>query len=120
MLYAGYAVSNGTIQYGGEYDDAHKAKRKYKGQDGLWHELDYGEWVINGVSMGKFGSSVLNHLPEFLPVAMVVNSHNVYEYEHEYRGVSGNRKLKTSEESFYEAMKSDVNEITERLPYKNL
>lgn len=120
MLYAGYAVSNGTIQYGGEYDDAHKAKRKYKDQNGVWQELDYGEWVINGVSMGKFGSSVLNHLPEFLPVAMVVNSHNVYEYEHEYRGKDGTRKLKTSSESFYEAFKSDVNEISERLPYKNI
>ena len=84
--YAANGVSNGTIQYGGEYDDDHKgtARRRYKKSDGTWSEpgdLEYGQWVINGHKFGKFASSVINHVPEFLPIAMTVNTHNVYTYE---------------------------------------
>jgi hypothetical protein len=120
MAYTATAIANGSIQYGGEYDDKHKAKRKYKDINGKWHELDYGEWVINGVHMGKFGSSVLNHLPEFLPIAMVVNTHNVYQYEHEYRGIHGKKKFKDVSDSYKEALLSDINEVWERLPFANV
>lgn len=120
MAYAAWGVKNGTIRYGGSYEDR-QDKRKYKGKDGEWHDdLDYGQWVINGHKFGKFGSSVLNHLPEFLPIAMVVNTHNVYQYEHTYPGEGGNKTTKTKEGAFWEAMKSDIHEVSEKLPFNNL
>jgi hypothetical protein len=118
--YAAYGVSNGTIRYGGSYEE-NRTKRKYKGSDGEWHDdLDYGQWVIAGQKFGKFGSSVLNHLPEFLPIALAVNTHNVYQYEHEYEGASGNRELKSKTKSFFTAVQSDINEVTEKLPFGNV
>lgn len=138
-MYAMSAIKSGTIQYGGEFDSDHlgNARRKYKGEDGKWYDdLDYGQWVIAGHKFGKFGSSVLNHLPQFLPVAMAVNTHNVYKYEHEYKGQDGKRsdadklahrftsggkrKLKDTEDALWESAKSDVNEITQRLPFTNI
>lgn len=123
--FAAWGVNNGSIQYGGEYDDDHKgtARRRYKKPDGTWSEpgdLDYGQWVIFGHKFGKFASSVINHVPEFLPLALYVNTHNVYNYEHQYEGVTGDRATKGKVGSAWEATKSDINELAERLPFGNL
>lgn len=120
MAYAAYGVTHGSIQYGGEYDENHKAKRKYLDKDGHWQELDYGQWVLGGWHAGKFWSGVFNHLPEFMPIAMIVNSHNVYVYEHEYPGKEHRREKKGVIASFNEVFWSDLNEILERTPYPAL
>lgn len=121
MMVAAYGVSHGQIRYNSEYDEEHIAKRKFKGPDGEYSEdLDYGQWEILGHKFGKFGSSVFNHLPEFLPFALIANTHHVYNYEREYEGASGDRKLKSKSGAFWEAMKSNVNEFSDRLPFETL
>lgn len=120
MATAAYMLSQGLLAYGGEYDEDKPRKRSYIGKDGKRHELDYGQWVINGHPMGKFGSGVLNHLPEFLPIALVANTKEVYDYEHDYKGKSGRKKLRDETDSFKGAFLSDLNEIYERTPVPSL
>jgi len=116
FLTAGAMYANGKLRYGGQYEDG--KKRVVYGEDGT--PLEFGQWEIDGHRFGKFGSSVLNHLPEFLSVALLVNSMQVYTFEHDYAGKTGKKKLKGALDSASNTFWSDVNEVSERLPYKSI
>ena len=116
FLTAGAMYANGKLRYGGQYEEG--KKRVVYGEDGT--PLEFGQWEIDGHRFGKFGSSVLNHLPEFLSVALLVNSMQVYTFEHDYAGKTGKKKLKGALDSAASTFWSDVNEVSERLPYKSI
>lgn len=106
MLAALSMYKNGNLKYGGEFDE--KRRKPRKGTDG---DLEHGQWEINGHKIGKFGSGVLNHLPEFIAVAMAVNTADVYTEE------KGDDK--DTYDALTETLRSDINEIYERLPIPN-
>lgn len=106
MLAALSMYKNGDLKYGGEFDEKRRKPRK-----GTHGTLEHGQWEIYGHKIGKFGSGVLNHLPEFIAVAMAVNTADVYTEEKE--------DDKDAYDALSETLRSDVNEIYERLPIPN-
>lgn len=99
-LIAGWGLGNGQIKYGGTFDD--QRKRKIMGSDG--QQLKAGEWEFFGERAPKAASLFLNHLPEFLPLAMTANAYQINE-------AGGGSK---------QQWETGMQEIEARLPFQTL
>ena len=99
-LIAWWGLGNGQIKYGGTFDD--QRKRKIMGSDG--QQLKAGEWEFFGERAPKAASLFLNHLPEFLPLAMTANAYQINE-------AGGGSK---------QQWETGMQEIEARLPFQTL
>lgn len=95
-----YGLANGQIKYGGTYDDS--KKRKIMGSDG--EQLKPGEWEFFGERSPKFANLFLNHLPEFLILALASNAYQI-------------NKLGGGSADQFEAV---IQEVEARLPFQTL
>jgi hypothetical protein len=100
MLVTAYGLQHGNVKYGGTYED--QRKRKIFGSDGQL--LKAGEWEFFGVRMPKVASLFLNHLPEFLPVSLIADNHQISQQ-------GGNAKDK---------FKTTIDEVEARLPFQTV
>lgn len=95
-----YGLANGKIKYGGTFDD--QRKRKITGTDG--EPLEPNQWEFFGHRMGAVSNAFLNHLPEFMPMALAANHYQIGEL-----GGSSNDKFS-----------ADLQEIEARLPFQTV
>ena len=97
-----WGLANGKIKYGGTYDD--QRKRKIMGSD--HKQLLAGEWEFFGHKMGKLGNAFLNHLPEFMPLALAANHYQIHKAGEGW--ISGS------------TISTDLQEVEARLPFQTL
>ena len=100
MLATAYGLANGSVKYGGTYED--QKKRKIMGTDG--QPLGPGEWEFFGKRLPKAGSLFVNHLPEFLAVSLMADNYQINQ-----QGGSASDKFETT-----------IDEIEARLPFQTL
>ena len=99
-LIAWWGLGNGQIKYGGTFED--QRKRKIMGSDN--QQLKAGEWEFFGERAPKAASLFLNHLPEFLPLAMTANAYQINQAD-------GGLK---------EQWSTGMQEVEARLPFQTL
>jgi hypothetical protein len=100
MLATAYGLANGSVKYGGTYED--QKKRKIMGTDG--QPLGPGEWEFFGKRLPKAGSLFVNHLPEFLALSLMADNYQINQ-----QGGSASDKFETT-----------IDEIEARLPFQTL
>lgn len=91
-------MATGNIKYGGTFDD--QRKRQIMGSDE--EPLGPNEWEFFGHRMGKVGNAFLNHLPEFMPMALVANHYQINK-------LGGD---------FSDKIQTDLQEVEARLPFQ--
>jgi hypothetical protein len=91
-------LATGNIKYGGTFDD--QRKRQIMGSDE--EPLGPNEWEFFGHRMGKAGNAFLNHLPEFMPMALAANHYQINK-------LGGD---------FSDKIQTDLQEVEARLPFQ--
>jgi len=100
MLATAYGLANGSVKYGGTYED--QKKRKIMGSDK--QPLGPGEWEFFGKRLPKAASLFVNHLPEFLSVSLIANNYQINQM-----GGDAGDKFSTT-----------IDEIEARLPFQTV
>jgi len=100
MLATAYGLKNGSVKYGGTFDD--QKKRKIIGSDG--EQLKAGEWEFFGKKLPKAASLFVNHLPEFLAVSLIADNYQI----NKMGGTAGDK------------FETTMDEVEARLPFQTL
>lgn len=97
-----WGLANGKIKYGGTWDD--RKKRKVIGSDG--QVLQPNEWEFFGWKAPKMMDAFINHVPEFLPIALTADYYQINTLDKD--GVGAN---------FFDTA---MGEIEDRMPFMTL
>lgn len=97
-----WGLANGKIKYGGTWDD--RKKRKIIGSDG--QVLQPNEWEFFGWKAPKMMDAFINHVPEFLPIALTSDYYQINTLDKDGVGVN-----------FFDTA---MGEIEDRMPFMTL